>query len=153
MPKIKLQSSEGDIFDVDMETAKCLGTIKFMLEDCKLENDENETIVPLTKVNSFVLRIVLNWAEYHKDDPELPEHDLGPWDADLLKVDHGTLFELIMAANYLDVKGLLTLCCKTVANMIKGKTPEEMRQTFNITNDFTPAEEAMLQENEWNEME
>lgn len=40
---------------------------------------------------------------------------------------------------------LLTPCsdvgCKTVANMIKGKTPEEIRKLFNIVNDFTPEEE------------
>jgi hypothetical protein len=28
--------------------------------------------------------------------------------------------------------------------MIKGKTPEEIRKTFNIVNDFTPEEEAQV---------
>jgi hypothetical protein len=34
--------------------------------------------------------------------------------------------------------------CKTVANMIKGRTPEEIRKLFNIVNDFTPEEEVCL---------
>ena len=54
-----------------------------------------------------------------------------------MQVDQEMLFEIILAANYLDIKPLLDTGCKTVANMIKGKSPEEIRKTFNITNDFT----------------
>lgn len=39
---------------------------------------------------------------------------------------------------------MLDVTCKTVANMIKGKTPEEIRKTFNIKNDFTEEEEAQV---------
>lgn len=54
------------------------------------------------------------------------------------------LMFLWQAANYLDIKGLLDVTCKTVANMIKGKSPEEIRKTFNIKNDFTEEEEAQV---------
>eukprot|EP00121_Abeoforma_whisleri_P002819 Awhi_evm1s2535 len=55
-----------------------------------------------------------------------------------------------MASNYLHIKPLLNLTCKTVANMINGKDVEEIRQTFNIANDFTAEEEAICKmENEW----
>ena len=54
------------------------------------------------------------------------------------------------AANYMNIKSLLDLTCMTVANMIKGKTPEEIRKTFNIRNDFTPEEEEEVRrENQW----
>jgi len=70
------------------------------------------------------------------------------------------LFEIILAANYLDIKPLLFVAsctirdmldlltplgsdvgCKTVANMIKGKTPTEIRKLFNIVDNFTPEED------------
>ncbi|VAH53405.1 unnamed protein product [Triticum turgidum subsp. durum] len=79
-----------------------------------------------------------------------PTEDMKSWDAEFIKVDQATLFDLILAANYLDIKGLLDLTCQTVADMIKGKTPEEIRKTFNIKNDFTPEEEAEIRrENQW----
>jgi S-phase kinase-associated protein 1 len=51
---------------------------------------------------------------------------------------------LLLAANYLDIKSLIELCCAKVATMIKGKSPEEIRQQFGIVNDFTPEEESQI---------
>lgn len=160
MPQIKLQSSDSEIFDVDVEIAKKSETIKTMLEDLGLDDDDDEPI-PLPNVNAAILRKVIEWANHHKDDPPPPEDeenrekrtdDIEPYDQEFLKVDQGTLFELILAANYLDIKGLLDVTCKTVANMIKGKTPEEIRKTFNIKNEFTAEEEEKVRkENEWYE--
>jgi hypothetical protein len=42
-------------------------------------------------------------------------------------MEQDPLLELIVAANYLDIKGLLDVGCKTVANSIKGKSVEEIR--------------------------
>lgn len=52
----------------------------------------------------------------------------------------------------MDIKPLLDLGCKTVANMIKGKTPEQIREHFGLVNDFTPEEEEQIRkENAWAE--
>jgi len=56
----------------------------------------------------------------------------------------------VQAANYLNINNILDLACQAVANMIKGKSPEEIRHTFNIMNDFTPEEEEdVRRENQW----
>jgi len=158
MPTIQLQSSDSEIFDVDVDIAKQSVIIKTMLEELGMDESEDDP-VPLPNVNAAILKKVIQWCTYHKDDPPAPEDDenkekrtddISSWDTEFLKVDQGTLFELILAANYLDIKGLLDVTCKTVANMIKGQTPEEIRKTFNIKNDFTPAEEEQVRkENEW----
>ena len=41
----------------------------------------------------------------------------------------------------MDIKGLLDVTCKTVANNIKGKTLEEIQRMFNIKNDCTSQEQ------------
>ncbi|KAI8548521.1 hypothetical protein RHMOL_Rhmol07G0279300 [Rhododendron molle] len=72
------------------------------------------------------------------------------WFTQFANVGKSVLFDMILAANYLDIKSLLDLTCQTVADMIKGKTPEEVRKIFNIVNDFTPEEEdEVRRENAW----
>jgi len=113
---------------------------------------------PLHNVSINILKNVVEYCTHHVQHPtpkseakdEKKTDDIIPWDKEFCTVDQATLFELILAANYLDIKPLLDLTCKTVANMIKGKTPEEIRKTFNIKNDFTPEEEEKVRkENEW----
>ena len=56
--------------------------------------------------------------------PAIKNKEFPPWDAEFfgeIKKDQAILFDLILAANYLDIKRLLDLSCLTVTNMIKGK--------------------------------
>ncbi|KAG6704772.1 hypothetical protein I3843_07G144300 [Carya illinoinensis] len=128
--KITLKSSDGETFEVDEAVALESQTIKHMIEDDCADNG-----IPLPNVTSKILSKV---------------EDLKTWDTEFVRVDQATLFDLILAANYLNIKSLLDLTCQNVADMIKGKTPEEIRKTFNIKNDFTPEEEEEVRrENQW----
>ncbi|XP_031635041.1 S-phase kinase-associated protein 1-like [Contarinia nasturtii] len=155
MSKITFQSSDGEKFEVDIEVAKMSNTIKIMLDECGIEAGDG-AILPVPQVNADILNRVLKWSEHHKgetiptdadDDNGASNNPISEWDTEFLKIDQGTLFELIMAANYLDIKGLMDVTCTTVANMMKGKTPEEIRKTFNIINDLpeVPTEQEAAQ--------
>jgi len=66
------------------------------------------------------------------------------------QVDHRRVCEYLKAANYLDIAPLMDILVEGLANQIKDKTPEEIRQHFGIENDFTPEQEAKaLSEIEW----
>merc|ERR1712032_64528 len=145
--QIKLKSKQEEIFEVEKEVACRSVTVKNMVDDTELD-----TPVPLPMVDSKILIKVIEYCKYHHkaDQESVPEDDKNVWDKDFVKVDDETLFNLILAANYLDIKSLLDLTCKTVADEIKGKTPEEIRIRFNIKNDFTPEEEEEVKrENAW----
>ena len=60
------------------------------------------------------------------------------------------LFDLVLAANYLDIKDMLDLLAKSVANMMNGKTAHEIRVMFEIECDLSDEEIKRIQnENEW----
>jgi S-phase kinase-associated protein 1 len=81
---------------------------------------------------------------------DLDDATVAAWDRKFVDVDQASLFPIILAANKLDIKPLLDLACKAVADMIKGKTPEEIRAHFDISNDFSPEEEEEVRrENAW----
>ncbi|ELU45033.1 S-phase kinase-associated protein 1A-like protein [Rhizoctonia solani AG-1 IA] len=145
---VVLVTSDNEQFNVDKDVAEHVG--------------ESDQPIPLPNVSSSVLKKVLEYCEHHRaeplptaetdnnaDDPRKRQvSEIGEWDQKFIQVDQEMLFEIILAANYLDIKALLCesidVGCKTVANMIKGKTPEEIRKLFNIVNDFTPEEEAQI---------
>ncbi|XP_037039826.1 S-phase kinase-associated protein 1-like [Bradysia coprophila] len=158
MSTIRLQSSDGKVFKTKTEIAKTSGTIRNLLEDCQIE-DGFDAVIPLKNVSADILQKVLEYAEHHKDDDVSPDDEddkcrrtdnISQWDADFLKVDQEILFQLVLAANFLDLKGLLNVVCKTLANMLKNKTADEIRKTFDLVNDFTAEEEDQIRkENEW----
>ncbi|EES13900.1 hypothetical protein BDA96_07G149400 [Sorghum bicolor] len=152
---VTLRSSDSEEFEVEEAVAMESQTIRHMIEDDCADNG-----IPLPNVNSKILAKVIEYCNKHVHAAAAQHaglaaaaydgEDLKSWDAEFVKVDQATLFDLILAANYLNIKGLLDLTCQTVADMMKGKTPEEIRETFHIKNDLTEEEEeAIRTENRW----
>ncbi|KAJ1879214.1 hypothetical protein H4R99_002445 [Coemansia sp. RSA 1722] len=155
---IKLQSSDGTTFEVERSVAIQSVLIKNLLEDL----GESDSPIPLPNVTAKVLEKIIEYCKYHMDDPpflvdeydETPKRsdDIIPWDEKFITVDQELLFEILLASNYMDIKPLLDLGCKTVANMIRNKSAEEIRKMFNIVDDFSEEERAQIKkENEWAE--
>ncbi len=154
---LNLISKDKDSFPLAKKIAVQSTLIKTMVE-----GDPEAVDIPLPAVNSNILSRVIEFMKYHIDHPmkeiekPLKTNDLKEivpeYYANYVDLDQELLFEVLLAANYLDLKSLLDLSCSKVATMIKGMTPEALRKIFNIVNDFTPEEEEQIRaENKWAE--
>jgi len=133
---VRLESMDEVVFEVDAKVARMSVTISHMLDDIS-DTEASASAIPLPNVNGKILQKVLEYCRYHTENPSAsvsapsspPESNSSdftkstfapcPWDKEFVDVDQSTLFELILAANYLDIKPLLDLTCRTVAEMIK----------------------------------
>ena len=170
---VTLVSSDAHEFQVEEEVATMSKTIESLIADVGTK----ETI-PLPNVSGKILAKVLEFMKFHvtsekerkkiekerekieKSEEKIQESitaaiarvetSMRSFDEEFIKVDQSTQFDLLLAANYLNIKSLLNLLCDVVAAKIRGKSPEEIRTIFNIKNDFTPEEEAEVRrENQW----
>ena len=153
---ITLKSSDGETFEVSEAVAIESQTIKHMIED-----DCADNAIPIPNVTGKILAKVIEYCKKHVEaaaastssDKKGSEVDLKSWDAEFVKqvdVNQHTLFEILLAANYLNIKNLQDLCCQTVADIMKDKKVEEVRTMFNVVNDFSPEEEAEVRkEHAW----
>lgn len=140
---IKLMSLDGEKFELEEKAAVLSVTIKHMIEaDCATE------LIPLPNLKAKTLSLVIDYCNLHVDG--VSEENRKKFDEEMVNQELETIFELLLAANYLDVKGLLDLLCQAVADRIKDESVERVRELFNIQNDFTPEEEAAVRnENAW----
>eukprot|EP01121_Diplochlamys_sp_Union-15-3_P009766 TRINITY_DN2676_c0_g1_i1.p1 TRINITY_DN2676_c0_g1~~TRINITY_DN2676_c0_g1_i1.p1 ORF type:complete len:153 (+),score=26.55 TRINITY_DN2676_c0_g1_i1:44-502(+) len=142
---IILVSSDNEQLTVNANIANMSNTIKQIVE----KNDKDT--VELKNISGATLKKVIEYCYYHLEHPS-PSKDTEQWDLAFAKVDQETLLDVIMAAHFLEIKPLSELFCKAVANLIEGKSVQEIRQTFSIKNDFSPEQEEQVRnEYKWTE--
>ncbi|OIT21911.1 PREDICTED: SKP1-like protein 11 [Nicotiana attenuata] len=135
---LTLKSSDGDEFELEESIAIQSVTIKNMVEDgC------SSSVIPLSNVDTETLIKIIDYLKMHSLTSS-NEEEIENFNREFVSIGFKTIFKILEAANFLDINSLLELCAEAVANRIKNKTPEAVRKIFNITNDFTPEEEAEI---------
>ena len=100
-----------------------------MIEDTGKEGEIN-----IPNIEMKIMKKVLEYCEHYKninssdlkkplEGKDLLKNGASEWDVsfiDMKEVDD--LIDLVVAANFLDIEGLLNLGCAKVATLIKGKS-------------------------------
>jgi S-phase kinase-associated protein 1 len=135
--KFTMKSSDGETFEIEEVVFQ---SIKNLTDDVA-----NDTEILVPHINSKFLAKVIEYCKKHvvaaSSDEKVFDDELNKWDTEFVKVDNVTLFNFIWAASYLNIKSLMDLSMKALANMIKDKKPEEIDKIFNIVSAYRPEEE------------
>ncbi|CAK8998773.1 unnamed protein product [Durusdinium trenchii] len=147
--KARIKCSEGDIFELPADAvALSLRARKDLLE----KGCDQELDYPIKK---SVMAKLSEYLKHHKEhacseirtplvSDNLVDCGASRWDASFVNVDKETLFDLTVAATYLDIPGLWFLLSARAAVITNNKTADKLRKEFSMANDFPAAEEAEL---------
>lgn len=134
---VKMTSKDGKKYDIKYQYALISSLVK-----TGTESDKNDNDVPIPGVTSNILEEIIKYMEHHKGtEPAIVEKPLRSkqmkdvckesWDAEFIDKIGETrqqLYDLILAANYMDIKSLLHLGCAKVASLIKGQPLEKIKE-------------------------
>ncbi|KAL0403503.1 UNVERIFIED_CONTAM: SKP1-like protein 11 [Sesamum radiatum] len=136
-----LMSSDGQEFSIMSDAARFSETINNMVEDgcatsaIPLPVVDGKTLAKVVAYLNKLLPVAKNTAEKRKMNEEF-----------LSGEEMSALFQIILAANYLNIKDLLSAVAQRIADMMKNKSVKWVRKTFGIENDFTEEEEKAIQD-------
>jgi S-phase kinase-associated protein 1 len=132
---------------------------RIIIDDDDEEDDEDNNnksnkkeVIPLENVSDDILKKIVNFLKIYHNNPykdfsrPLSSNDISDFVSkeyvDFLNIENEFLYDLTEAANYMDIPPLLELCCAKLATMIKGKSIEEVKNTFEI--ELTEEEEEII---------
>ena len=136
---VTLVSLEGKELECKRDVACMSNLVKEMIEE-EEEEDEEKIKVPLPKVKFETLEKIIDFCNYHVDNPmnkiERPIRStnlaefVSELDAKIIDVEKAELFAILDAVNYMDIPSLLDLGCAKACSFIKGKSPVEIREFY-----------------------
>ena len=143
-----LVSSDNQKIELDTESAQKSHLLKGLMTDF---NSQQQEPIQLPDIKYDILKKVVEYLTYYKDKTPkdipkpMPSANLSEvideWDVNFINsIELDNVFDLINAANYMDISSLLDLSCAKIASLMKGKTAQEIRTMFNIECDLTDEE-------------
>lgn len=141
MAAVKIQAgSGGEVHEIPKALAIKSNCIKALIED--VDGDDDVLLIDCT---SECLEKIIEFLKHprpEETDDEFRKRPLNEWEKKFMQVSMSLHFELIKKSNFLDIKGLLKLCCKTIAEMIKVKSVEECKSILGKGSNFTDEQKA-----------
>mmetsp|Transcript_80807 Transcript_80807/g.174671 ORF Transcript_80807/g.174671 Transcript_80807/m.174671 type:complete len:745 (+) Transcript_80807:148-2382(+) len=146
---LTLRSSDGATFRVGAEAA-CVS--QCLLKVALSVGVEQEFALSLKQK---VVEKAIEYMEFHRDTPpaevatplgsdNLVECGVLEWDAEFVRVPLDDVFDLMLAASILDIPSLLWLTGAWASHLVRGKSPDTLREEFGYVNDMPPEEEEMV---------
>ncbi len=143
-----LVSSDNQKIELDTESAQKSHLLKGLMTDF---NSQQQEPIQLPDIKYDILKKVVEYLTYYKDKTPkdipkpMPSANLSEvideWDVNFINsIELDNVFDLINAANYMDISSLLDLSCAKIASLMKGKSAQEIRTMFNIECDLTDEE-------------
>lgn len=123
----------------------------------------NINFIPLLDVPESTLKMVIQYCEKHDVDAadaskietteesssithassRISEEELRNWDNQFVDIDMSKLYDLLMAAIFLRINGLLDVIIQKMADKVR-KSPDEICEYFNIETNFTHEDEEAI---------
>nr|CAD2157375.1 unnamed protein product [Meloidogyne enterolobii] len=149
--EIKCKTTDGGIVNVSVSHLLQSSVFKDMYKDLDMKPEDLEKFEFPVNVEANVFSKVVEWMGEHigKPDPKIEDDpatrqrkslNFSEYETDFLKVGVEELGNFIKAASFLNIKSLYYSGCQAMAAAIGNKTPEELRELFELEDDLKEEE-------------
>lgn len=132
---VSCDETDPSEFKIGREAAMMCNLVKSIVD-----GDQEVERIEIKKVNANILELIIKYLKHHNG--KVPADIAKPirsvkmekivedeWDAQFINgLSKKAVFQVILGANYMDIKSLLHLGCAKIATLIKGKSPEEIKK-------------------------
>ena len=135
--EIQISSLEGNIYNISKKAAMRSGILKGMIEDFP-----DESLFPMKSIKGNILEKIKDYLMHYKDEEpqkiEIPlksnnfNECVNNWDFNFLGNDIDIIFDLLEAANYMDIKPLHELVSAFLGSNIRGINSNSIFKDFEI---------------------